>query len=190
MQERRNSSALAMELRFSCINPSNWYCINGFVVCQTKVDALVTHQSSHSLALCHRHVKFCSFNYLSYRLQGISTRNWLTTKQTEQTMGSFVQRQTNLWGRHSYCNLHHLQHQMPLCGTRAVCYHIGKTINVDENASHRMTIWSQYYFEVGNKFSTLDPANNSWNLSNAFLEWNYSDVHWDEFPWVLSIVMY
>ena len=30
VQERRNSSALAMELRLSCINPSTWSCHNNY----------------------------------------------------------------------------------------------------------------------------------------------------------------
>ena len=36
VQERRNSSALAMELRFSCTNPSIWY-INVIITWRSDV---------------------------------------------------------------------------------------------------------------------------------------------------------
>ena len=66
MQERRNSSALAMELRFSCTNPSTWYqsithTRKGYSQSQLTIqynllwpsDAKWHHRSSSSYKLCN-----------------------------------------------------------------------------------------------------------------------------------------
>ena len=76
VQERRNSSALAMELCLFCINPS-------MGLCQKDVTPLLTHWSYVFLALTHRHGN--TLNYWSF-VRGIQLS---FPSQKDQSIWSF-----------------------------------------------------------------------------------------------------